>query len=256
MTNAKYFIYILFSLIGVSIWSQAPIKWVFTDYVPANYVSENGEYKGFLVDIVVEAFENRLKIPVDISIYPWKRCQMLVRSGEKDIFVTIPTDERLLYSEVTEKPIWIKKRVLFTYVDHPRLNEISQLKGLFDIKNSNLTVLSYIGNGWVEENVEKNSDIKVTYSTCVEGMYKMLAQRRGDIIIEESILVFPYIKELLLSDKIVETSGIGDESGFHIFISKKSNYLYILEQLNETINKMWADGTIEKILDSYEQIHY
>ena len=80
----------------------------------------------------------------------------------------------------------------------------------------------------------------------------MLAGKRADIIIEESSIALPNIEKLGLSSKILSTEGIGAESGFHLLIGKKSQYVNILEQLNTVIEEMWQDGTIEKILAEYD----
>lgn len=240
-------IFLLFSHVS---FAKEPMKWVFTNYPPANYTTDAGELKGFLYDIASEALERRMGIPLDVSIYPWKRCQLLVKEGKADMIVTIPTEERLTYAIPTEKPLWIKTRILYTYPDHPRMAEIHKLNGLQDIQQAGFSVVSYMGNGWVETVVE-GADIPVQYANTVEGMYKMLSQKRGDLIIEEASLVFPKLQELGLTEQIVATNGVGEESGFHILIGNASPYADKLPQLNATIEEMWNDGTIENILSKY-----
>lgn len=226
------------------------ITWVFTDYPPANYQTESGEFKGFLYDITIEAFEKRLGIPVEVSIFPWKRCQYLVQQGEYDMFLTIPTPQRLEYALTTEEAVWVKRRIIYTYAGHPKSEEIQTLRGLEEIKEKGFTVLSYLGNGWVEAAVE-GAGIPVEYASQVENMYKMLAGKRADIIIEEPSIALPNIEKLGLNSKILSTEGIGAESGFHLLIGKKSQHVDVLEQLNTVIKEMWQDGTIEKILAEY-----
>ncbi len=244
------FFFMLFSSLS---FAKDPMRWACADYPPAYYKTDKGDVKGYLYDIALEALDKRMGIPVVISFYPWKRCQMLLKQGKSDMIFTIPTPERLQYVLSHEKPAWIKRRILYTYSGHPKIEEIHKLRGLKDIKKGGYSIVSYLGAGWIKSNVEKGAGIPVRYANKIDRMYKMLAQKRGDLIIEQASLVVPNIRELKLTDKIVETRGIGAESGYHILIGKKSEYSDILPQLNKVIEKMWQDGTIEKILTEYDQ---
>lgn len=229
---------------------EGVIRWVCGDYPTAYYKAENGDVKGYLYDIAIEALENRMNIPVEISFLPWARCQSMVRANKADMFLTIPTAERLKYTNTNNTPVWIKKRIVFTYSGNAKLDEINKISGLEDIKSGNYTVISYIGNNWVKSFVEAVG-IKVLYSRTIEGMYSLLAKGRGDIIIEDVSLVLPKIKEYNLSDKIIKTEGVGSESAFHIMIGKQSEYISILDELEDVIKEMHSDGTIDQILSSY-----
>lgn len=226
-----------------------PIKWIFTNYPPANYQTETGEFKGLLHDITIEAFEKRLGIPVQISVFPWKRCQLMVKNGKYDMILTIPTAERLEYSVTTKQPIWLKKRMIYTYAGHPMAQELNSINGLRDVKEKGYTVISYLGNGWAKRDIE-SAGIPIIYSNEVDGMYQMLATQRADIIIEEPSIAFPTIKRLNLSSKIIQTEGVGAASAFHFLIGKKSLHVKVLEKLNTVVKEMWEDGTIKKIIKS------
>lgn len=251
MEHKKGFIFIALFIISLNIFAgELAIEWACGDYPFAYYQTESGEVKGYLYDITIEALEKRMNIPVRISFFPWARCQAMVRKNEADMFLTIPTDERLIYTRTNETPVWIKKRLVYTYANHPKMEQINKINGLEDIKKGNYTVVSYIGNNWVESAVE-GSGIRVIYSRTIEGMYLILAQERADLIIEDKSLVNPKIKEYKLTGKIVETDGIGSESAFHIMIGKESMFEGILEDLEEVIKTMWSDGTIKRILSEY-----
>lgn len=231
------------------IWSD-PISFVFTHYEPANYVDDQGKYGGFLYEITAEAFENRLAVPLDITVLPWPRCQQMVRNGTADMMLTIPTEERLEYARATDSPVWIKSRLIYTYNRHIRMEEIDSLRGLDGIRESGFTIVSYIGNQWVTENVEA-LDIPVVYASSVEGMYRILAAKRADIIIEEPSIALSNLEKLGLTGRIIESEGIASESPFHLLISKKSPFLPLMDDLNRVLEEMGDDGTIKKILDKY-----
>ena len=230
--------------------AQDAVKWVFTNYPPANFQTQNGQFNGFLYDIVMEVFTKGLNIQVDIAVYPWKRCQSMVKDGAADIMVTIPTPERLEYAVTHNRPVWIKRRILYTYQGHPKIHEIQRINGLNAIKSGGYRVISYLGNGWVEKEVQ-GVGIPVAYATNVDGMYRMLAAKRGDLIIEEKSLAAPRITEQGLSERILETNGVGSESGFHILISKKSPYAVLASRIDREVESMRSRNRFDQIFSTY-----
>lgn len=236
--------------VSVSAHAADSIKWVFTSYPPANYRTADGAFTGFFHDIVIEAFQRRLGLAVDITEFPWKRCQAMVKNGTADVMITIPTPERLAYAVTHERPIWTKRRILYTYRDHPRMADIDGINGLPAIDTAGYSVVSYLGNGWVESTV-KPAGIPVLFATTVNGMYRMLAAQRGDLIIEEERLATRQIRDLGLTGAIVPTRGIASESGFFIMIGKRSPYAALMPRLEATIEKMRAEGQIDRILARY-----
>lgn len=242
-------VFMLFS--GISS-AKEPLTFVFTNYAPANYQTETGEFGGFFIDIIKEALEQRMGIPVTMSVFPWKRCQLLVEEGQADMIATVPTPERLVYAVATETPIWVKKWRLFTYAGHPDLAKFDAIKSIEDLKKGGYTVVSYIGNSWSDTMI-KGAGIPVSDSNTVEAMYKMLAAKRGDVFIEDTLLVVPALKGLELTDKIVATEGIVAEGNFNLLIGKKSQYSDMISQLDTVLKEMWQDGTIEEILARYTQ---
>ena len=82
-------------------------------------------------------------------------------------------------------------------------------------------------------------------------MYRMLAAKRGDLIIEEKGLATPHILNQGLSDRIIATSGIGSESGFHILIGKLSPYAALIADLDREVEAMRNQGRLEQIIGKY-----
>jgi polar amino acid transport system substrate-binding protein len=230
--------------------AQDTAKWVFTNYPPANYRLPNGQYAGYLHDIVIDAFEKRLGIKVHIEVMPWKRCQGMVADGTADLMVTIPTAQRLTYAVTHDKPIWIKRRILFTYRGHPRFDAINRLNGLAEIKAGGYTVISYLGNDWVKSSLQ-HTGIPILYATTVDGMYRMLSAQRGDLVVEQRGLARSQIQALGLAETVVETGGVASESGFHILISKKSPCASLIPRLNREIEAMRASGDLDRIISHY-----
>ncbi len=174
----------------------------------------------------------------------------MIKDGSADIMVTIPTPERREYALTHNRPVWTKRRIIYTYHGHPRIHDIQLIKGLGAIKSGGYRVIFYLGNGWVEKEVQ-DKGILVDYATNVDGMYRMLAAKRGDLIVEEKSLAAPRIAEQSLSESIVETKGVGSESGFHILISKKSPLAALISRVDHEVETMRASGEIDRIINHY-----
>ncbi|WP_321992547.1 transporter substrate-binding domain-containing protein [Marispirochaeta aestuarii] len=230
--------------------SQA-VHYVFQEYRPANFLDETGQPAGFFVDIIREAVENRLGLDLRISVFPWVRCQALVRQGEADLMTTIPTPGRLEYADLVNVPIWIKQYRLYTYRDHPRVPEMHGIRSLEEIRKARFTVISYIGNNWAKTNLE-DIGVPVLDATSVEGMYRMLIARRGDIIVDDPILVRDSLNAAGLENRIVLTEGLVESSTFYPMISKQSDLSARTEEFADALQAMWEDGSIESIMDRYQ----
>lgn len=124
------------------------------------------------------------------------------------------------------------------------------ISSLDDIRRGRYQVVSYLGNEWIKSAVEAMG-IHVQYANSVEGMYRMLASRRAELIIEEASLASPRIQQLNLAGKIIRTNGVGSESGFHLLIGKRSPFVQVMPHLEATLTAMEHDGTIATILEKY-----
>lgn len=230
--------------------SVEPLRFVFTEYEPANFLDESGAAAGFFVDIIREALEVRLGVPVEMAVYPWPRCQYMVEEGLADMMATIPTAERRDYAVVVDTPIWIKRYKLYAAPGHAALEAMSRMRSVEDLKRSGLSVISYLGNDWSRATLER-SGVRTINAGSVEGMYRMLLAGRADVAIEDPILVERTLGALGLSGRLVETDGIVEQSAFHLMLSKRSPFAGLVDELDGALAEMRVDGTIESIMSRY-----
>ncbi|TIH19856.1 amino acid ABC transporter substrate-binding protein [Marinifilum sp. JC120] len=223
----------------------------YNDFWPLFWTEDNGTRSGIFYEIVSEAM-NKLNIKIKWESYPWTRCQSHVKSGTADGIMTVPTDERSTYTETHPTPFYHSYTQIFTYKGHPKKQIMDSIKTPEDIKNADLTVITYLGNGWNENNI-KPLGITTHEAYKPDNIWLMLAYERGDIIIEWPMAAWPEIKRQNLSEKIVLTNGTMTSMPFHLLISKKSKYIKILPELDRIIQKMIADGTIDRIIQKYTQ---
>lgn len=205
---------------------------------------------GFFYEIITEALEKRMGVNVVWKAYPWPRCQENLKTGKDDAVITVPTMERAAYTVTHADPFYEKALNLFTYVDHPRMTEIMQIRKIQDLREGGFSVITYSGNGWHKENVQ-SLGIRTYVTSYLENVWKMLAEKRGDTVIEWPPGAWPDIRQAGVFASIIDTKITLSTMPFHLLIRKDSPLVNILPDFNETIKKMEEDGTITLILSKY-----
>ena len=242
----------VFFLLLVLFWCQAslavqPLRIAYPEFAPFHYTDESGRLQGIFHTIINEAVERRMGVPLLWTAYPWTRCQENVRNGKEDAILTTPTAERATYTRTHTIPFYRKDLHIFTYQDHPMLGAIRQLTTLEDIRDLQLSVITYSGNGWHTTNVA-SLGIRSYETSSLASVWHMLARRRGDIVIEWPPAALPDIKGQGLEAEIVDSGVAIASMDFHLLIRKDSVHVDILEQFDATMEAMRQDGTLSAIL--------
>ncbi|MDJ0784431.1 MAG: transporter substrate-binding domain-containing protein [Desulfosarcinaceae bacterium] len=231
--------------------AEAPLRIAYTDFPPFHYRSSGEPLQGFFFEIISEALQQRMGIPLKWSAYPWKRCQQNVRNGIDDALLTVPTTERLHYTATHPNPFYLKDLHLFTRKGHPRLTEMQHLQTIADIRDKSFTVVTYSGNSWHQTHVASLGI--VTHETdLVENVWRMLAAGRGDLVIEWPHGAWPAIRRLDLTEEILDIRVSLAAMPFHLLIRKNSPFARLLPPFDDTIQAMAADGTIRAIMAPFE----
>jgi polar amino acid transport system substrate-binding protein len=228
---------------------QKPMRVDYPDFWPFFSQDDAGQMTGFFYEIVSEAL-GRMGVETIWRAYPWSRCQTNVRGGEADAMITVPTAERLAYSRTHSDPFFSKQLVVFTCADHPRIREIKTITGLDDIRDGGFSVITYMGNGWNEENINSRG-IKSYETPNLKGVWLMLAQMRGDIAIEWPGGAWPDIRAVGAERDVVQTGVVLESMPFHLLVGNNSPYAGRLAEFNEVILSMQRDRTIERIVGRY-----
>ena len=231
--------------------AQSPLRIAYTDFAPFHHRPAGQPLQGFFHAIITEALEKRMGIPLEWSAYPWKRCQQRVRAGVEDALLTVPTAERLTYTVTHKTPFYQKRMHVFTRLGHPRMALLKSLKTLADIRNDNLITITYSGNSWHETHVA-SLGVATQETDPVDNVWRMLAARRGDIVIEWPHGAWPAIRRLKLEEAIVDTGVQLAAMSFHLLIHKDSPQVAVFSRFDTSIEEMRVDGTIAAILAPFE----
>jgi polar amino acid transport system substrate-binding protein len=226
------------------------LRIAYPTFPPFHWAKDDGKMTGFFYEIISEALEKRMGLIVVWTSYPWTRCQENLKIGTDDAVITVPTAERAVYTVTHKDPFYQKTLNLFTHVDHPRMTEIKKIREIADLRDGGFSVITYSGNGWHEEHVQ-SLGVKTYVTPHLESVWKMLAEKRGDTVIEWPPGAWPDIMRIGASERIVDTTITISAMPFHLLIRKDYPRVDILNDFNNTINRMQEDGTITSILSRY-----
>ncbi len=239
------------AVVSIPAFAEAPLRIVYHDFPPFHWQDGQGRMHGFFHDIITEAVEHRMGIPTVWEGLPWARCQTQVRNGTADAILTVPTPERAEYALASPAPFYIKQNTVFTYAEHPRMRKILALRELADIRKAGLSIITYHENGWDKANV-KPLGIPVHTTNSLQGVWRMLANRRGDLVIEWPHAAWLNIRALGLERFIVQTKVDIASLPFHLLVGKHSPYADRLEEFSRVIRSMHEDGTLDRIIAGYQ----
>jgi len=227
--------------------AKQPLRIAYPDFAPFHYIDKQGKLQGFFYEIITEAVENRLGVPIVWNSYPWIRCQENVRNGIDDALLTVPTAQRAEYTQTHARPLWSKELHIFTSAYHLHLQEIMQVKNLNDLEHGKFSVITYSGNGWHQNNIIPRGIL--SYETSdLKSVWHMLAAQHGDIVIE-----WPHAANLAIQaqanvGQIIDTGITIDKMPFKLLMRTGSPYIDILKSFDKVIDDMRRDGTMDNIL--------
>ncbi|MCL9783170.1 transporter substrate-binding domain-containing protein [Vibrio sp. S4M6] len=242
----------LFAVILAGKLHAAPkITYCFGPWSPVHYLDENNKPSGLFVDLTRVLFKQQLGWEIEYRQLPWKRCQNYIAAGLIDFMVTVNTPERIKYSVASEKPIYHINNSVYTYRDHERLDTINNITTPNDIVSEQLTVVTYLGNGWYKANLAPLG-IQTTYIKGVSSAINLVALKRTDLYIGGDIVANHQIKTLNLDGEIIKTRVNFEPYFMYVMVSKKSSFIDKLSDINIAIEKLLASEEYQQVISKYQ----
>ncbi|NDV19502.1 transporter substrate-binding domain-containing protein [Pseudodesulfovibrio sp. JC047] len=224
----------------------------YPEYWPFFTHKTGGGVEGIFGDIITEAL-SRMGIGTIWHEYPWGRCQMNVKCGQATAMVSVPTEERMTYTVTHKHPFYVKELTVFTYADHPKMAEIEAITSLDDILKNDLSVVTYVGNGWSDVYFESQG-ITTHQTPQLKNVWRMLANKRADIAVEWPGAAWAHIIDGKVSGSIVQTKVVLTSMPFHLLLRKGCVYCDRLDEFDAVIQQMKQEGVIDKIVRRYAQL--
>jgi polar amino acid transport system substrate-binding protein len=202
----------------------------------------DGKMAGILVGIMDELLVQRLGLSIEHEGFPWVRAQQRVKEGLSDAFVTVPTDERKAYTVPTQEWVTQGRLTMFVRANEPQRAQLEKIKAIAELKAFN--VGTYLGNSWVKS---KFADIEVNYVTNRDSALKMLQAGRLQVMVDAASPTRAAVRMAGMEKEIVELPPVLDVSEAHLCIGKQSPLLARAKDIDATLRKMKADGSLQRL---------
>ncbi len=222
------------------------------EWYPIYSFSDHGQkLEGLLADLVHALFAGELQWQSLPRPRPWARAQREVADGQTDFFVTVPTESRKQYAQVTSIPLFRLYLNLYTYAGHPRLEAIQKIISVEDIKALDLVLVSNNGNGWHKSNME-DKGVKTQWVGGDNEIIRFLSMKRADAMIDVALPMNYRIEKMGLGDRLVRTDVAFGPIEFYVMVGKKSLYASRMNEINDALKRMQDKGILQQIWSKYD----
>jgi polar amino acid transport system substrate-binding protein len=229
-------------------WGRTPLHLVYFDnFPPLSWRNKQGHMQGMLIDALDEALHRRLNLSIDHQGFPWIRAQSMVKQGQADAFCTVPTPERRAYTEVSREPVITSSFTLFTARHGPNIEKLRAVKRIEELRP--FSIGHYLGSGWAQQ---KLAGLRVSWAPRLDSTLNMLAAGRVDVFIDVAEVVRYRIRELGLSEQLVELPQVLDTQPFNLCIRKNSPYVEILPRFDQVMRQIRGDGGLQELYRKYQ----
>ena len=208
------------------------------------------EPKGIDIEIVTEMF-SRIDRPFTIECLPWKRALNYIKSGDADaLFSAYRTKEREQFAIFLSSPV--HKTTFSAFV---RSGEALAYSSTEDLYGKHVGVnLGYSINPEFDA-AKANKKFNVSESRTTDIGIRMLIKGRVDTYINSRDVVLFTAREMGVEGLITPLpKPMHDPRPAFIMFSKSApikDKEQLIEALNQSLAKMWEDGTIKHIIDSF-----
>jgi polar amino acid transport system substrate-binding protein len=230
---------------------SATLELVTLQYPPYQY-EENGETKGFVVEIVREVFR-RLQLPIKITLMPWTRSIKMIEDGTADaIFTAYKTPERELFADYSKEVLMPQVVSLFVLKN----SKIKFDGDIYKLTDYSFGVVNKVSYGDIFDNAVKNKQLKapdVTF-TGEQNIEKLLAGR-FDILVSNKYGALDILKRKGVMDKVRELAPEVQAIPSFMAFSKKRNLSQLRDRFDEVLLSMKKDGSYERIITSQNKVN-
>lgn len=248
MSN-RIWVLLVLSLTSASTFAKPSMTIVYYDsFPPYSFRDENGNMAGIFIDIADQVLQDKMGISVLHRGYPWARAQKMVQMGEADAFITVATQARQEYTNVSSTPVIVGPMNLFVNPTNRNLDQIEHIQTTDDL--SPFLILDYQGNNWGNQHFPEDKFRRLLTSNLSNAL-TMLAHGRGDVIATDKIVADYLMAQLNLQGLIIELPIILAEVEFSLCIGKSSPFNSLLPEFNQQMAQFREQGHVDTVLANY-----
>lgn len=202
---------------------------------------------GVSVEILKKIFERIENVTLEMKLYPWKRAMAYAMKGQVDgIWMIIKNKERMQVLDYTDPLLELRAYLWYLNSRYPDGVTWETLSDLVPYRIGAVRGYEFAGSLYKAQ--KQGIPLNIETVTNEEQNFSKLLNGRVDIIPAHESVAYEQIKRHGWEGKLGYTAKLFDNTVVYIGISKKSPAKDLIPQINQIINELNADGTIEKIL--------
>lgn len=217
-----------------------------SDDFPPWKITKNGKIIGGIDFHLIAALLDGLEFTPHYKLVPWKRCLLMMESGDGDLTSGITmTKERQKYLTYLAPPYKTKsQKVLFVH-----RGTRASFKTLKDMENKTIGLLR--GANYFPAFYENQAIIKYETDDDLQGMKMVVAGRLDGFLITKENGAY-LLKDNPQIEKDLEMSIWKYDKEVKVFfaISKKSKMITRIDELEKRLKYLVESGEIDKIINN------
>ena len=216
---------------------------VYTDWFPYTY-TEKGKARGFELEIF-QAVAAEMRIQAAYDSYPWKRCLLLLETGQADALVSMmKTCDRETYTDYPAEHISISQSVFFTQAG----SAIAYNGNLEAMKNFNIGLIMGFSYG---DAFDRADFLEKDPSPNTTILIKKLLAGRHPVAAENESVVSGYARKMGISDRIRILRPPIETERLYVGFSKTRHLQKLVERFSTALAEFKTSGAYQVILNKY-----
>ena len=214
---------------------------------PPYVIGKMGEdaTSGVAVEIVKKIFSQIDGVMVRFPLIPWKRALREVQEGQSDgIGMLLKIPERQIYMLYTDALVTGESLIWSATGETAARFEWTSIEDLHGLRVGITQGYSY---GEILDRSFENGDVIAVSAPTVERLFEMLANGRINLALANDAVGYSLARKYPQAGILPSIRPVNTET-FFIGISRKSPAVKLVPMINQAIERLRADGSIERIV--------
>lgn len=210
-----------------------------SNYPPYEFVTHDGEYRGFNVDLM-RALAIEMEWEIKITPMPWLETHTALNNGEIDAIqgMSFNSQRKNIYDFST--PYILNSSILFVR------DENDEIFGYDDLKGKRVAVQRSGAAAYVLADI---GYIDVAFFSDLEEAFAKLKDERVDAVLGNKLTGTYILKEMELEDSIKMLGEGINQVDYGVAVKKGNQKL--LDEINEGLERLKRNGTYNKIFEKW-----